>query len=154
MGKNKNEIKNILSSDFSVVNDWFHENVMILNPEKSHFRCLSQNIDDTETLSFNDLVLKNGKEVKNLGINLDRSIGFNTHMRNICRKAGQKLSDLLKISPHLNQRKKFLLYKSMIKSQFNYCPLVWMSCTRRSNSLINRVRERDLGLTCRNKTNK
>ena len=31
-GKNKDEIKNILSSDFRVINDWFHENFMVLNP--------------------------------------------------------------------------------------------------------------------------
>ena len=34
MGKNKDEIKIILSSDLRVVNDWFYENFMVLNPEK------------------------------------------------------------------------------------------------------------------------
>ena len=42
----------------------------------------------------------------------------------------------------------------MIKSQFNYCPLVWMFCSRQSNNLINRVHERGLRLTYRNETNK
>ena len=39
MGKYKDEIKNILSSDFRVVNenDGFYENVMVLNPEKKLF---------------------------------------------------------------------------------------------------------------------
>ena len=63
MGKNKDEIKNILSSDFRVVNDWFCESFMIVNPETSHFMCLGKDIDDTETLSFNDLALKNSKQV-------------------------------------------------------------------------------------------
>ena len=72
MGKNKDEIKNILSSDFRVVNDWFYENFMVLNPEKSYFICLGKDIDGTETLRFNDLALKNSKEVEILGINLDR----------------------------------------------------------------------------------
>ena len=116
--------------------------------------CLDKDIDDTETLSFNDLALKNSKEVEILGITLDRSMGFNTHIKNICRKAGQKLSALLRISPYLDQGKKVLLYKSMIKSQFNYCPLVWIFCSRQSNNLINRVHERGLGLTNRNETNK
>ena len=89
-----------------------------------------------------------------LGITLDRSMGFNTHIKNICRKAGQKLSALLRISPYLDQGKKVLLYKSMIKSQFNYYPLVWMYSSRQSNNLINRVHERGLRLTYRNKTNK
>ena len=40
--------------------------------------CLGKNIDDTETLSFNDLALKNSKEVEILGITLNRSMGFNT----------------------------------------------------------------------------
>ena len=116
--------------------------------------CLGKDIGDTETLSFIDLALKNSKQMEILGITLDRSMGFNTHIKNICRKAGQKLSALLRISPYLDQGKKVLLYKSMIKSQFNYCPLVWMFCSRQSNNLINRVLERGLRLTYRNETNK
>ena len=34
----------------------------------------------------------------------------------------------------------------MIKSQFNYCPLVRIFCSRKSNNLINKVRERALRL--------
>ena len=32
----------------------------------------------------------------------------------------------------------------MIKSQFNYCPLVWMFCSRSLNNMINKVHERSL----------
>ena len=71
-------------------------------------------------------------------------MGFNNHIKNICEKAGQKLSALLRISPYFDQRKKVLLHKSMIKSQFNFYPLVWMYC---SNNLINRINERSLRLT-------
>ena len=88
--------------------------------------------------------------MKILGITLDRNLGFNTHAKNICRKAGQKLRALLRISPYLVQGKKGLLYKSMKKSQFNYCLLVWMYCSRQSNNLMNRVHERGLRLTYRN----
>ena len=34
----------------------------------------------------------------------------------------------------------------MIKSQFAYCPLVWMFCFRQSNNLINKVHEGALKL--------
>ena len=40
----------------------------------------------------------------------------------------------------------------MIKSQFNYCPLVWMFCSKQSNNLINKVHERGLRLTYRDET--
>ena len=51
MRKNKDEIKNIFSSDFRVVNDWFYEN-FIVAPRKGHFMCLGKDIDDIETLRF------------------------------------------------------------------------------------------------------
>ena len=59
---------------------------MVLNAEKSHFMCLGKDIDDTETLSFNDLSLKNSKEVEILGITLDRNMGFNTHIKTLVKK--------------------------------------------------------------------
>ena len=32
----------------------------------------------------------------------------------------------------------------MVKSQFNYCPLVWMFRSRQSNNLINKIHERSV----------
>ena len=54
---------------------------------------------------------------------LDRIMSFHTHIKIICRKTGQKLRSLLKTIPYLDQGKNFLLYKSRVKSQFNFCPL-------------------------------
>ena len=108
--------------------------------------CIGKNVSDSELLNLNDLNLKNCKEVEILGITLDRNLNFKRHIKNICRKAGQKLSALLRISSHINIDKKTLLYKSIIKSQFAYCPLVWMFCFRQVNNLINKVHERALKL--------
>ena len=44
-------------------------------------------------------------------------------------------------------KQKKVLYKSMIKSQFNYCPLVWMFCSRQSNNLTNKIHERFLRIS-------
>ena len=98
--------------------------------------CIGQKIDDAETLNFNNLAIKNSKEVEILGITLDRNMNFHADTEHICKKAGQKLSALLRISPYLDQRKKVW---PMLKSQFNYCPLAWMFCSRQSNNLINKV---------------
>ena len=81
--------------------------------------CIGKNVSDSELLNLNDLNLKNW-----LGIRIDRNLNFKGYIENICRKAGQKLSALLRISSYINTDKKDLLYKSMIKSQFAYCPLV------------------------------
>ena len=46
------------------------------------------------------------------------------------------------------------MYTAMVKSQFNYCSLVWMFCSRRSNDFINKVQERALSITCNNQLTK
>ena len=54
IGKNKEDIKSLLLLDFEIVNNWFYENFMILNPEKSHYMCLGKNLDDNKVLNFNN----------------------------------------------------------------------------------------------------
>ena len=108
--------------------------------------CIGKNVSDSELLNLNDLNLKNYKKVEVLGITIDRNLNFKGHIKNISRKADQKLSALLRISSHINTDKKAILYKSMVKSQFAYCPLVWMFCFRQSKNLIDKVYERALKL--------
>ena len=84
-----------------------------------------RNLDDIVVLNFNNLTIKSSDEVEILEIKIDNNLNFNNHINLISRKAGQKLSALLRISSNLNKKQKKLLYKSIIKSQFNYRPLVW-----------------------------
>ena len=103
MGKSKDQVKTFLSPDLS---NWFHENFIVLNPEKSHFMCIGKEIDDAETLNFNDLAIKSSKEVEILEITIDRNMNFHIHVEKIFRKVRQRLSALLRISPYLDQGKK------------------------------------------------
>ena len=105
MCKNKNQVKVVLSSDFKIINNWFYENFMVLNPERSQFMFTGKETDDVETLNLNDLVINNSKEAEILGVMLDRNLNFYTHIKNTCRIAGQKLNALLRISPYLDQGK-------------------------------------------------
>ena len=88
----------------------------MINPGKCYFMCIGKNVSDSELLNLQDLNLKNCGEVEVLGITTDRNLNFKRHIKNICRKAGQKLSALLTVSSHINTDKKTLLYKSVIKS--------------------------------------
>ena len=59
-------------------------------------------------------------------------------------KSRQTLGVLNRISSLLDPEKKRLVFNAVIKSHFNYCPLIWMFSSRRSNNLINRIHERSL----------
>lgn len=96
------------------MNNWLYENFMILDPGKSHYTYLEKNLDKNEVLNFNNLTIRTGKNFKH---RIDNNLRFNNQIKSI--KAGQKF---LKVSCKLNVKQKQLLYKSVIKSRFNYCP--------------------------------
>ena len=84
--EDKELIKSMLLSDFMIVEYCFFENYMILNSGKCYFMCITKNISDSELLKLNDLNLKSSKEVKILGITIDRNLNFNVHIKMFAEK--------------------------------------------------------------------
>ena len=116
---------------------------MVLNAGKCHFMCLGKDARN-EIFIFKVLVLKNSKEQKKIGVTIDNKLTFKSHIKNICKKASQKNRGLSRLSNHLNDSQKRLILNPTVKSQFSYCPLVWMFSSRTSNNMINKVHERAL----------
>ena len=58
------------------------------------------------------------------------------------KKARNKINALSRVIPLMNLSKKKILMNSFFKSQFSYCPLVWIS--RRINNKINHLHKRCL----------
>ena len=143
LGDNLEDVKGNLLLDFQIVSDWFYENYMVLNAEKCHFMCLGKNTEE-ETFIFNGIVMRNSKEEKILGVIIDNKLSFKSHINDLCKKASKKLAALSCLSRFLNNSEKKLVFNSVLKSQFNYCPLVWMFCSRTSNNMINMIHERAL----------
>ena len=102
---------------------------------------------DEDVFYHDNLTLKNSNEEEILGATIYRKLTFHQHIKKMCRKAGQKLSALLRLSPYRDTNKRKSTYTTMVKSQLNYCPLLWMFCPRRSNNLINKLEERALRIT-------
>ena len=121
-------INQMLLSDFKAVHNWFYENLMILNPGKCHFMSIGNDTHDKDAFYYDNLTLKNSNEQEILGVTIDRRLAFHQHTKKMCRKTGQKLSALLRLSSYLDTNKRKTIYTTMVKSQFNYCPLVWMFC--------------------------
>ena len=144
-GYNLEEIKNTLRFDFDLVSKWFEENYMVLNADKCHFMCLGKDTEN-ETFIFNNFIFNNSNEEKILGITIDNKLTFKGHIKILCRKAAQKMGALSRLLNHLSDSQKRSIFNSLIKSQFNYCPLIWMFCSRTSNNMINKIHERALRL--------
>ena len=116
---------------------------MVPNAKKCHYICLG-NGSENDDFIFDGIKLPNSCEEKILGLMIDNEFKFDPHIRSVCKKAAQKLGVLNRTSSLLDPEKKKLVFNAVIKSHFNYCPLIWMFSSRRSNNLINRIHERSL----------
>ena len=134
-GKNMQKIKNDLEMDFMILHKWFHENHMVLNPDKCHFIVIGDH-DPNQKIILNNNEIVSSNEEKLLGILLDSKLNFDSHITSLCKKAGQKLSALARINHYLTQDQKLLLLSSVVKSEFSYCPLIWMFTSRYSRKSL------------------
>ena len=142
-GKDLNQIRRNLEMEFMILHQWFHENHMTFNPGK----CLYMVIGSKDL--SHEIMLNNNKisnEDKLLGIFLDSKLNFESYIGSLCRKAGQKISALARLKNYLTSDQRNLLLNSVIKSQFTYCPLIWMFTSRYLNNALNNIRERALRL--------
>ena len=96
---------------------------MILNSEKCHYMCLGKGYVTDLPRFFGEVCETNELETV-LGIQIDSKLNFENHVKSVCSKASQKLGALQKFSNLLDVQNKNILFNSMTKSRFSYCPLV------------------------------
>ena len=121
---------------------WFEANYMKLNPDKCHF--LMSNPKEHIWIKVGEQVIWESQEEKLLGVTLDKKLKFDKHLSIICKKARAKVTALARLAKLVTFEKKRILMNAFIVSQFSYCPLVWMFCSREMNRKINRIHERAL----------
>ena len=128
---------------------WFSYNQMKLSTEKCHDLLNSQG---PNTIKIGNLCIKNSSCEKMLGINFDYKVKFTNHIDKVCMKASRKLNALTRIAPYMSISKQFTLMNAIFRSQFSYCPLMWMCCNRSLNSKIDRLHERSFQIVYSVKT--
>ena len=97
-------------------------------------------------VSIGDTSLKTGAKETLLGSLIDSELTFDQHVSSICSKASKKLHVLGRNATFMSFNKRRTLMKAFIKSQFNYCPQIWMFNLRIMNHKINRIHESALSL--------
>ena len=144
---NESVIK-IIEHDSAVLFQWPENNVVKANPDKSHLLLNSKKTDLYALI--NNFKITNSKSEILLRITFDNELKFTEHVSNLCIKATNKLHALARISHYMNTDQKQIIMKAFIQSQFGYCPLVWMFCSRTNNVRINRIHERSLRIVYNN----
>ena len=81
---------------------WLVDNQMKANPDKCHL--LISNSDKV-SICVHNYNIKSSKCEQLLGIKIGNKLNFNTHVNEICKKAGQKLNALLRVTPYMDLSK-------------------------------------------------
>ena len=103
---------------------------------------------DTDVpVHISETVVTESVEEKFLGVILDKNLDFTSHVNAICKKAGQKLHVLERVSSYLNVAKLRIMMNTFVMSQVSYCTLIWMFHDRSVNKKLNKIHERALRIT-------
>ena len=133
-----------LESDLHRMLQWFNDNGMKANPSKFQIMFLGQEDMSKLCLNITGLLIPSSKQVKFLGVNIDNSLKFDAHIKELCRKVNQKVHAFGRLRPVLGEQKAKLLFNSVIMSNFSHCPLIWLFCSKGANNEINRTHKRAL----------
>ena len=87
------KIKNDLEMDFMILNKWFHENHMLLNPDKCHYVVIGAD-EPNQKIILNNNEIASSNEVKLLGILLDSKLNFDSHNTSFVKKQAKNLVPL------------------------------------------------------------
>ena len=124
---------------------------MKLNEDKCHFIFAGHKHEVVFAMAGGSQIWESTCE-KLLGVYIKKDLSFEYHISNLCKKANQKLSALIRVGRFHNFNQRRLLMKSFIDSQFGFSPLAWMFYDRGINNKIDKIQKRALRFVYRNDT--
>jgi hypothetical protein len=143
IAKEISEVMSKLKDDAMNLMDWFRTNGMMANVGK--FQSMLLGAGDTKvSLNLDDHEITNEYRVDVLGIIIDYKLKFDLHLSAICRSAARQVNALRKLSSCLDEETRMIIYTSFIKSNFNYCPVVWHFCGITSSRKLENIQKRAL----------
>ena len=114
-----------LEHDAALAIEWFESNYMMLNQDKCHF-LFSGHKYETLFVNVGETKIWDSKQQKLLGVLIDRDLKLDEYVLSQCKKAGKKLTALIRISKFMTFAQRRNIMKAFIESRFGYFALVWM----------------------------
>ena len=118
---------NLLQSDLDHLHTWCVENRLMLNPAKCKVIIFSKSrklIDRSYNIS--DAQLERVNVIKDLGVHFDSSLTFREHINHVCCISYKMLGFLKR---HTQSFKNVMcikyLYTALVRSNLEYCSIVW-----------------------------
>ena len=98
------------------------------------------------SLLFGGQPVSNTQKLKLLGVTFDAKLLYKEHIRNIARRANQRLNFLRRTVPILGPADRLTVYKGFVRPILEYACLVWMGAAPTHLSRLDAVQKRALKL--------
>ena len=137
----------ILQRDINHLLNWATRNMMKFHPDKCKTLAVTNgHRPETDFIySMSDLVIEYTDLEKDLGIHVNGKLNWNEHNEIIYSRANQKLGLLKRTCNFVrNKSKRRALYMSLVRSQFEHCPIVWRPSAKSTLARIESIQKRAL----------
>ena len=125
-----------LNHELNMINTWYSNNGMIVNPEK-HQAMVLGNCNHKFALPVND-------SIELLGVTLDNELKFNRHITTICDKVNNQFSVIKRFGKLFSKKLLLKLYKVFVLPHFRYCSLIWHFCGKKNTEKLESLNRRIL----------
>ena len=125
-----NELAHTIEKHGNEITDWFKYNGMKANPDKYQTIVFGNRRDLPSSFKIKNVDLPCHDSVKLLGIHIDQTLSLNKHAIHVCQKASKQVNAMMRLCNVLDTSSKKAIYDSFIISNFTYCPLVWLMCSK------------------------
>ena len=117
---------NGLQSCLASVQSWMSTNKLKLNPNKTEFLLIRNELQQSKYLSMFRIELLGvetypAKSARNLGVIFDKNFNFRSHISAICSSCIYHIRDLRRIRRHLDLDSAKLLANALVSSRLDYC---------------------------------
>ena len=85
LGKVLTKLSKNFLNDFLILEKWFFNNFLVLNPDKCHFVTL-WTPNTLANFKFENIKIKNSVSEKLLGVIIDNKLDFTEHLNTVCKK--------------------------------------------------------------------
>ena len=92
---------------------WFTDNGMKANPSKFQIMFLGRKDISKLCLNISGNLIPPSNQLKLLGVNIDNSLKFEAHVKELCRKVNLKVNAFIRLRPFVGEQKSKLIFNSM-----------------------------------------
>ena len=126
------------------VRDWFLDNGMLLNPDKSEVMLLgtrtqTQKFVHRSSVAVAGSNIKFSMKLKSLGVTLDQSLTFDDHIKNVVKASNFHIRALKHIRPMLSSEVANMVACSVVNIKLDYCNSLLYDTSKKNFDKLQRI---------------